>query len=159
MAYDSDELKQAFLDALANTGVVKTAITVSGVRSYSTCKRWRDTDPVFAEAYDEALEAAADLLEQEARRRAVEGTVRVKFHPKTGELVDEIQYSDSLMMFLLKGSRPDKFAERTKSELSGPGGAPIETNDGAAAARIAAIFEEAARRRREQTSEEPDPFS
>lgn len=158
MAHDSDELKQAFLDALANTGVVKTAMTISGVKSYSTYRRWRDTDPDFAEAYAEALEAAADALEAEARRRASEGTVRVKFHPKTGAQIDEIQYSDSLMMFLLKGSRPDKFAERTKSELSGPNGAPMEVNDGAMSARIAALLDEA-KRRRDSVIEDPDPFS
>ncbi len=157
MTYDSDELKQAFLDALATSGVVKTAMLASGVRSYSTAKRWRDTDPEFEEAYHEALEASADLLEAEARRRASEGVVRVKFHPKTGEQIDEVQYSDTLMMFLLKGSRPDKFAERTKSELSGPGGAPMEVNDGAMSARIAALLDEA--RRRRANVEDPDPFS
>lgn len=157
MAHDSDELKQAFLDALATSGVVKTAMVASGVSGYSTHKRWRDTDPEFAEAYAEALEASADTLEAEARRRALEGVVRVKFQPKTGEPYDEIQYSDPLTMFLLKAARPDKFADRTKNELSGPGGAPIETNDGAASARIAAIFEEA--KRRKLLASDPDPFS
>lgn len=155
---DGDELKQAFLDALAETGILASAMRASGVKAYATPKRWRDSDPDFAQAYAEALEAAADTLEAEARRRASEGVVRVKFHPKTGEQIDEVQYSDTLMMFLLKGSRPDKFAERTKSELSGPGGAPMEVNDGAMSARIAALLDEA-KRRRDNAAQDPDPFS
>lgn len=35
--------------------------------------------------------------------------------------------SDTLMIFLLKARRPDKYKERRASELSGPGGGPIKT--------------------------------
>jgi hypothetical protein len=38
-----------------------------------TVYRWRQDDPSFAEAYSDAMEAGTDLIEHEARRRAVEG--------------------------------------------------------------------------------------
>ena len=41
-----------------------------------------------------------------------------------GEVVGQVQrYSDTLLMFLLKGRRPEKFKDRT--ELTGKDGAPI----------------------------------
>ena len=47
------------------------------------------------------------MLELEARRRAYEGVEKPVFH--AGEECDFIrQYSDVLMMFLLKAHRPDR---------------------------------------------------
>ena len=34
--------------------------------------------------------------------------------------------SDTLMIFMLKARRPEKYKERRASELSGPGGRPIQ---------------------------------
>jgi hypothetical protein len=44
-----------------------------------TVYRWRQDDPSFAQAYSEAMEAGNDLIEREARRRAVEGYDRPIF--------------------------------------------------------------------------------
>jgi hypothetical protein len=41
--------------------------------------RWRQDDPSFAQAYSDAMEARTDQIEQEARRRAVEGHDRPIF--------------------------------------------------------------------------------
>lgn len=72
----------------------------------------------YREAFEEAKLEAAELLEAEARRRAVEGTVRPVFYQ--GEEVGGIrEYSDTLLIFLLKGALPEKYAERTKTEHSG----------------------------------------
>lgn len=96
----------------------------------------RSENPEFAAAWDEAREQAADHLEAEARRRAIEGLVQKKFDkdgdpiidPETGEQYFERAYSDTLLIFLLKGARPDVYRERTSTELSGPGGSPLPAN-------------------------------
>lgn len=158
----SDDEKQTFLDALAKCGVIGDAMLAAGIANRPTVTAWRNNDPEFAAAYDDAIEASRDKLESEARRRAVEGVTKLKFYPKGhkkhGQSYEELDYSDSLLMFMLKGERSEKFAERTKSEISGPGGGPIEANDTATAARIAALLD-AARRRREQEGEiDDDPL-
>ncbi len=67
---------------------------------------WRDADPVFAAAADAAIEEGTDFLEDKARDRAV-------------------KESDTLMIFLLKGRRPEKYRERVDTQLSGPDGGPL----------------------------------
>ena len=163
-----DDAKQQFLDALAQTGVIGAAIAqVPAVsRGAATISRaavsnWRKNDPAFEAAYQDALEASADALETEARRRAFEGVLREKCigSGENARFIEEYVYSDTLLLALLKGNRPDKFAERTKSEISGPGGNAIEMNDTSAAARIAAILDNA-KARRDGVEPEPeiDPF-
>ncbi len=83
---------------------------------------WRKGDEAFATAWDEALDAGTDALEDEAVRRAHEGVEEPVFYQ--GEEVARVRkYSDNLLMFLLKGRRPERFRERT--EISGPGGGPV----------------------------------
>ncbi len=68
-------------------------------------------DPSFSYRLSLAEEDAADLLEQEAIRRARDGFEKGVYHK--GERVDsELQYSDSLMVFLLKGRRNAVFGDR-----------------------------------------------
>lgn len=151
MAQFTDNEKQEFLNHLAECGVIGRAMAMTGINARQTITRWRKDDPDFAAAYDEALEASRDSLESEARRRAVEGVTKIKFYPKghekAGEPYIEYEYSDGLLMFLLKGERADKFADRVKSEISGPNGGAIETNDTAMAARLAAILDSAKQRK------------
>jgi hypothetical protein len=65
---------------------------------------------VFAQAYSNAMEAGTDLIEQEARRRAVEGYDRPVF--QRGQLAGlERVYSDMLLALLLRGRRPDVFRD------------------------------------------------
>lgn len=61
-----------FLQALEDTGVIARACRIAGV-SQTTVSTRRANDADFAAAVDEALELAADTMEMEARRRAVEG--------------------------------------------------------------------------------------
>ena len=59
---------------------------------------------------DEALDIAVDLLEGEARSRAVEGVEQPRFHQ--GRICGTVRkYSDSLLMFLLRAHRPETFRE------------------------------------------------
>ncbi len=142
----TDEDRQAYLDALCETGVQTYALQKSG-NSRAALIKWRE-DPQFLEAEQASREEAADLLEAEAFRRAHHGVTRTKFNGTGKDAVEyeETAYSDTLMIFLLKGARPDKFKERTATELSGAGGKPIEMNDTTAAARLAAILDSAKQR-------------
>jgi hypothetical protein len=78
-----------------------------------------ETKPDFALAFQEAMDEAADLLEAEAWRRALEGVAEpiVKagkpvVDPSTGQAITVRRYSDALLMLLLRGSKPRKFAPR-----------------------------------------------
>jgi hypothetical protein len=88
----------------------------------------REKDPEFAAAWEEALEEATDLLEEEARRRAHDGYEEPVYYKGTqcGVIT---RYSDQLMITLLKAHRPAKFRENIRQELSGPDGGPIRTQD------------------------------
>jgi hypothetical protein len=130
---------RAFLAALGERGNVRLACESESVQiDRSTAYRLRESDPTFAVAWDAALEQAADLLEEEARRRAHDGLLRIKFErgrpimvpvvstdglvvkDKDGnpEMIPyvEREYSDTLMIFLLKGIRPEKYRERNETK-------------------------------------------
>jgi hypothetical protein len=66
------ERRERFLQALADTGSVTAAIGDAGT-SRTRVNELRKTDPAFASAWQEAEEIAIDRLEDEARRRAIEG--------------------------------------------------------------------------------------
>lgn len=73
-------------------------------------------DVAFACAWDDAYESGTDLYEDEAKRRAVEGTDKPVFY--RGEKVGHIrEYSDTLLIFTLKARRPDKYRERVEQTV------------------------------------------
>lgn len=84
----------------------------------NTWYRRRSQRPEFAAAWAEALERGTDALEDEAVRRAVEGVLKPVFHQ--GKRVGALRiYSDSLLMFMLRARRPDRFAERIPDSSNG----------------------------------------
>lgn len=118
-----------FLDAvIANAGNITAA-----------CKKVTDTeykahalriavytlekkDPEFAERFREAQRLGLEVLEDEARRRAFEGVERVIYHQ--GVAVDTArEYANSLICFLLKGGKPEKYKDRV--EHTGDPNAPM----------------------------------
>jgi len=108
-----------FLDALAYNGNPFAACRISGL-SRRRVARLRDEDAEFAAAYDEAMDDAADRLEEEAWRRALEGVPQpvmkggqVVLDPDTGKAMTIRRYSDALLVMLLRGNKPDKFLRRT----------------------------------------------
>lgn len=65
----------------------------------------------FAEQWDDALDSGSDLLEDVAVDRAVNGTERPIF--ANGVRVGSTkEHNDNLLMFLLKGRKPEKYRER-----------------------------------------------
>lgn len=103
----------AFLVAYQETGNVRLACTVAKV-GRSSHYRWLEEDPLYREALELAKNAAADLLEAEAHHRAVEGIEKPTgwYKGKPGGFVRE--YSDLLLIFLLKGARPEKYRDRVE---------------------------------------------
>jgi hypothetical protein len=87
--------QRAFLAALEQTGSVTEAAAAAKIGRCSAYDT-RRADPAFSKRWDEALDASADALEDEARKRAFNG-------------------SDVLLMFLLKGIRPQKWRESRSS--------------------------------------------
>lgn len=101
--------KNAFLNAFAELGTVKAAAAKVEI-DRTTHYTWL-IDETYKEAFEKARQIAADTLEEEARRRAVEGYME-----------DGVKkYSDKLLIALLKANFPDRYKERVESkvELSG----------------------------------------
>ena len=70
-----------------------------------------EQDPEYAGKFSDVNEEATDALEQEARRRALEGIEEPVFYK--GERVGSIRkFSDQLLMLLLMAKRPNQFRER-----------------------------------------------
>lgn len=91
--------KPAFLDAFAQSGMVSEACRSVGI-DRSTAYKTRQRDEAFALAWADVEERSTEELEREAKRRAVDG-------------------SDTLMIFLLKARRPEKYRENVKIEHAG----------------------------------------
>lgn len=68
----NDLAKAIFIAALAEAMTITIAAEVAGI-DRKTAYNWREKDEEFAQAWDAALEAGTDRLEQEAIRRASHG--------------------------------------------------------------------------------------
>jgi hypothetical protein len=97
---------EAFLKNLARTGAVMHSANKAGIHR-DTAYDHRDRFPEFAEAWDHALDAAVEDLELVCRNRARD-------------------YSDLLLIFLLKAHRPERYRETRRFEVTGPDGGAIE---------------------------------
>lgn len=113
----TDKKRGEFLAALRDTGGnVSRACELATIQR-RTVYDWRDADRDFATAWDEAVEFGTDELEEEARRRAYMGVDEPVFYQ--GEECGAIRkYSDTLLIFLLKGRRPDKYRERMTIDVN-----------------------------------------
>lgn len=89
--------QEAFIAALRNSGNIRASCLAAGV-SRETAYKERRRLATFAKRWDEALEESIDLLEAAARQRA-------------------LSMSDTLLIFLLKAHRPDKYSERVRVEV------------------------------------------
>lgn len=117
---------QDFLDALKATGMVTAACDEVGI-GRSTVYDRRESDEEFAAAWDDIVERTTERMESEAFRRAVEGVDEPVYHQ--GVAVDTVKkYSDTLLIFMLKSRRPEKYRERHQVEHTGPAGGPVDVN-------------------------------
>lgn len=114
--------KAAFLVAFEETGRVDLACKRIGM-GRRTHYNWLERDPVYRKQFDKSRKIAVQLLEDEAMRRAVEGVQRAVTVAGVREIVRE--YSDTLLIFLLKGAMPEKYRERWTGEITGKDGRPL----------------------------------
>ena len=91
---------------------------------------WRDDDESFAADWEAAVETGTDLMEDEMRRRAIDGIDEPKFHD--GQVCGYVRkYSDTLLIFALKARRPDKYRERSEIAHTGKGSVVVNMDFGA----------------------------
>lgn len=123
-----DNWKEVFIAALLKSSNVTAACRKAKIsRSFAYDERNRDAE--FAALWDDTLEMALDDAESEAWRRAVKGTVSNRQFDKEGNLISTTrQYSDTLLIFMLKAHRPDKYRETIRQEHTGAKGAAIKVS-------------------------------
>ena len=108
------EKRARFLALLSECGNVTRAAEESGCGRVMLYKIRRE-DEAFAAEWETAADIGAKRLEDEARRRAVEGWQDPVWHQ--GQQVGTVRkYSDTLLICLLKAHHPEKYADRQKSE-------------------------------------------
>ena len=94
----TQQLKKAFLNIYPEAFTVTDACKRAGINR-TTYYAWMDSDPQFVKDMETAKKSAVDLLEHEARSRAIKG-------------------SDTLLIFLLKGAAPDKYKDRLEQKVT-----------------------------------------
>lgn len=123
-------LQKRFLEIFYEMGTIERAATMlkeeSGSFSRRTVYNWMDRDKSFANKLEKVKPLAkanyVGVLEHEAHRRAVEGIDKPIYYQ--GILVDKVkEYSDTLLIVLLKANAPEKYRERT--EVTGADGGPV----------------------------------
>jgi len=127
--------KAAFLAAYREGNSIKAATAIAGVDRTAVYK-WLEADAHFAVAFGLAKQDAVEAFEQEARRRAIDGVKKVRGVYHEGVIVgyqEETEYSDTLLIFMLKGMAPEKYRERQDISLAGAKGLKIVIEDTASA--------------------------
>ncbi len=111
-AHISHPQKRAFLAAFVQVARIGRAASIAGVDRHLHLYWMRDA--AFREAWALARHLACEALEDEAARRAIEGVERLTgwYQGSPGGVARD--YSDNLLMFVLKGLLPDKYRERVE---------------------------------------------
>lgn len=109
MARVTQKAKALFLKCLAETGNISKSAEAAG-KSRSAFYALRENDAAFSADWNCALEIGTDALEDEAIRRGLEGIEKPVYQSKT--LVGHVrEYSDRMLVMMLKARRPEKFAD------------------------------------------------
>ena len=109
--------REVFLQKFAERANVSKACRAAGV-ARNTVYEERKADPVFAKLFKIARAEAVERLEEEAWRRAHDGVEKPVY--QQGVLVGHIpEYSDTMLIFLLKANKPKKYRDNFKHEHAG----------------------------------------
>jgi len=119
--------QRKFLTAYSVTGSVCRSAKAAKI-SRRTHVNWMHQSPGYPELFAEAKEAAGEALEDEARRRAIEGVRKpVIYQGKQVEILNEEtgkmeklwehEYSDTMLAMLLNGNLPEKFKQRSEAVI------------------------------------------
>jgi len=115
--------RRAFLAAYAEYGSIRAAAKAAGM-DRSNHYEWMKDVPGYAAAFEEADARSGDALEDEATRRAHEGVLQAEWYQGKAVGTKRV-FSDGLMMFLLRGKKPNKY--RQNVELTGANGGPVQS--------------------------------
>ena len=97
--------------------------------SICTVRNMMKKDDDFRSQVDEAISAGVDALEDEAVRRAT-GYIHPLNHQGKHTGDTETRYSDNLLMFRLKGERPDKYKDNANINIHNTKAILINKYDG-----------------------------
>ena len=111
----------AFLEAYSRLGTITAAAAEVGM-SWRTHYDWLER-PEYVQEWEQAQTNYVERLEREADRRAVDGFEKGIYF-QGNKVGSETWYSDNLLMFLLKGRRPEMYKDR--QEITGAGGGPVQ---------------------------------
>jgi hypothetical protein len=111
-AIHQPERQRRFLAAFAASGSVGRASRWARIHRQSHYF-WLAADPSYPTRFRQAETQAARTLEDEAVRRAYEGLRKPVWYK--GKIVGyETEYSDTLLLAVLKANNPDKFRDRVE---------------------------------------------
>ena len=120
------EKRAKFLGILSECGNVTRAAEESGCGRIMLYKIKRE-DEAFSAEWETAADIGAKRLEDEARRRAVEGWQDPVWHQ--GQQVGTVRkYSDTLLICLLKAHHPEKYADRQKTDTTVSGNVSMDVS-------------------------------
>jgi hypothetical protein len=109
-ARNTQRRKTKFLEAYKVVGTASEAARITGIPR-DTHREWLKKSETYRQAFADADDAATEVLEKEALRRAVEGREEDVYF--NGVPVGKVRkYSDVLLIFLMKAKRPDVYRER-----------------------------------------------
>lgn len=113
----TDRDKDKFLQALT-TGLSVTSAAAKAGRHRNSFYKLAKRDPEFARAREDAINAGTEALEDEALRRARDGTEKPVY--QGGKQVGTVrEYSDTLIIFLLKARDPHRYRDNMQATLAG----------------------------------------
>ena len=115
-----------FMARLAQGMSIQAACVAAGITRYEA-QVMRATDASFAQAWDEAVAAGVDALEDFAVSYATKG-IPITYTNKYGKEKTIHRPSEYILKFLLQHRRREIYNRRPALELTGLDGGPIEIN-------------------------------
>src|SRR5262249_42692158 len=113
---NTEDWTEPFLTALAEGANVRLAVARAKVHNTLVYRR-RRYDKAFRAAWNEATEMGTQLLELEAQRRAYHGVER-PVHYKGVQCGSVTEYSDGMLMFLLRARKPEVYRDRPPPQVN-----------------------------------------
>lgn len=118
--------KRAYFEALSTTPSFTEAARLAGISRKTGFTYRNEANEKTRALLDLALQMGIRRAEDEAWRRGTEGWEEPVY--QGGKLVGtKLVKSDTMLIFMLKAAKPEKYRERF--EHSGPAGGPIQTED------------------------------
>lgn len=126
----TQRLQASFLKAFVETGTVSAAAEACKINRWNHYEWMKSAE--YREQFEQAEIKVCRLLEDEAFRRARDGVKDLVLYQGQPVIVDgqplyEYKHSDTLLMFILKGLKPERYRDRATFEHTGPDGKPLLT--------------------------------